>query len=565
MAIYHFNAKVITRGVGRSAVAAAAYASCSQIYNDYDGLTRDYSKKCGNIYSEIFLPPNAPTEWQDRETLWNAVEAAEKTKDSRLSRELVVSLPVELGIDEWKEILQEFISENCVSKGMCADVNIHDEDGHNPHAHILLTVRPLDEKGKWQAKTQKEYLCKRGDEERGFTAAEFKAAQSNGWEKQYQYRVGKKKVYMTSSEAEPFGYERTSKYPKSTHYGRQNPICDEWNSEEQILQWRKAWEDVVNLALEKNNQVERIDCRSFKERGVTEQPTIYEGTAARIMEKRGFISDRCELNRQIKEDNRLLRELKSEVKRLTELVKNTVSFIANTLETLRNKIVGTQYDINYNENLLTKIQQSSESVDIALWDYDDTKSEIKDKTSELAKLKTEKKKLSPVHIFKHKNLAEQIDKAETDLRKLKKHKSELMNRLGCKSDTDIQNIRDRRKKNDTFIKKLSAQNSDLLKQKDADKSEFLEIRNSTAPENADALQEERYILREEYRRKLTQQLKDKYVDKYDYDNFKEAEKAVNDELDEKALSLQWKLHRDRQRTTENMRSKPKRINHETER
>ena len=565
MAIYHFNAKVITRGVGRSAVAAAAYASCSQIYNDYDGLTRDYSKKCGNIYSEIFLPPNAPTEWQDRETLWNAVEAAEKTKDSRLSRELVVSLPVELGIDEWKEILQEFISENCVSKGMCADVNIHDEDGHNPHAHILLTVRPLDEKGKCQAKTQKEYLCKRGHEQRGFTAAEFKAAQSNGWEKQYQYRVGKKKVYMTSSEAEPFGYERTSKYPKSTHYGRQNPICDEWNSEEQILQWRKAWEDVVNLALEKNNQVERIDCRSFKERGVTEQPTIYEGTAARIMEKRGFISDRCELNRQIKEDNRLLRELKSEVKRLTELVKNTVSFIANTLETLRNKIVGTQYDINYNENLLTKIQQSSESVDIALWDYDDTKSEIKDKTSELAKLKTEKKKLSPVHIFKHKNLAEQIDKAETDLRKLKKHKSELMNRLGCKSDTDIQNIRDRRKKNDTFIKKLSAQNSDLLKQKDADKSEFLEIRNSTAPENADALQEERYILREEYRRKLTQQLKDKYVDKYDYDNFKEAEKAVNDELDEKALSLQWKLHRDRQRTTENMRSKPKRINHETER
>lgn len=565
MAIYHFNAKVITRGVGRSAVAAAAYASCSQIYNDYDGLTHDYSKKCGNIYSEIFLPPNAPTEWQDRETLWNAVEAAEKTKDSRLSRELVVSLPVELGIDEWKEILQEFISENCVSKGMCADVNIHDEDGHNPHAHILLTVRPLDEKGKWQAKTQKEYLCKRGDEERGFTADEFKTAQVDGWEKQYQYKIGKKKVYMTPSEAEPLGYERTSKYPKSTRYGRQNPIAAEWNSEKQLLKWRKAWEDVVNLALEKNNQMERIDCRSFKERGIKEQPQIYEGAAARIMEKRGFISDRCELNRQIKEDNRLLRELKSEVKRLTELVKNTVSFIANTLETLRNKIVGTQYDINYNENLLAKIHQSSESVDIALWDYDDTKNDIKDKTAELAKLKNEKKKLSSVHIFKHKNLAEQINKAETDLRKLKKHKSELMNGLGCKSDTDIQNILDRRKKNDTFIKKLSAQNFELLKQKDADKSEFLKIRNSTAPENADALQEERYILREEYRRKLTQHIKDKYVDKYDHDNFKEAEKAVNDELGEKAPSLQWKLQRDRQRTTENMRSRPKHRNHENER
>ena len=78
---------------------------------------------------------------------------------------------------------------------MCADVSIHDTDGHNPHAHILLTVRPLNDKGKWQAKTQKEYLCKRGDEEHGFTAAEFKTAQADGWEKQYQYKIGKKKVY----------------------------------------------------------------------------------------------------------------------------------------------------------------------------------------------------------------------------------------------------------------------------------------------------------------------------------------------------------------------------------
>ena len=104
---------------------------------------------------------------------------------------------------------------------MCADVSIHDTDGHNPHAHILLTVRPLDDKGKWQAKTQKEYLCKRGDEERGFTAAEFKTAQADGWEKQYQYKVDKKKVYMPPSEAEKQGYERVNKYPKSTRYGRQ--------------------------------------------------------------------------------------------------------------------------------------------------------------------------------------------------------------------------------------------------------------------------------------------------------------------------------------------------------
>lgn len=251
MVIYHFEAKVITRGTGRSVVAAAAYASCSQIYNEYDGIHHDYVKKRGNVYSEIFLPSNAPTEWQNRAELWNAVEAAEKSKDSRLARELIVALPVELQLDEWKSILHKFIKENCVDKGMCADVNIHDTDGHNPHAHILLTVRPLDEKGKWQAKTQKEYLCKRSYEERGFTADEFKAAQTDGWEKQYQYFVGKKKIYITHSEAIAQGLERANKYPKSTKYGRQNPICAEWNSEEQITKWRKAWEDVINLELER--------------------------------------------------------------------------------------------------------------------------------------------------------------------------------------------------------------------------------------------------------------------------------------------------------------------------
>ena len=564
MAIYHFNAKVITRGAGRSVVAAAAYASCSQIYNDYDGLTHNYLRKRGNIYSEIFLPPNAPQEWQDRETLWNAVEAAEKTKDSRLSRELVVSLPVELDIIEWEKILHKFISENCVSKGMCADVNIHDTDGHNPHAHILLTVRPLDEKGNWQSKTQKEYVCKRGNEEQGFTADEFKTAQSDGWEKQYQYFVGKKKVYMTPSEAEKYNYERASKYPKSTRYGRQNPIAAEWNSDEQLLKWRKAWEDVVNKALELNNRDERIDCRSFKERSIKEQPTIYEGAAARIMEKRGFVSDRCELNRQIKADNRLLREWREEVKRLTELVKNTVSFIANTLETLRNKIVGVQYDIDYNDKLSAKIQQSNTSVDIALWDYNDTESEIKNKTAELKKLKSEQKNLGSVHIFKQKNLSEQIAAAETDLKKLKKHKSELMHRMGCTTEADIQNLRYRRERNDTVIKNISVQNAELIKQKESDKSEFVEIRNNIAPENVDAIQEERYNLREKYRHKLSEQMKDKYGSKYNYDMLKEAEKSINDEFGEKQPSLQRKIRSNRQQAENNDRRRRQK-NHEYER
>ena len=170
MAIYHLEAKVISRGAGRSAVAAAAYMSCSQITNEYDGVQHDYTRKQGLVWQQVFLPEYAPAEWSDRAVLWNAVEENEKTKDSRLAREFVVALPIEMEKDGWITLLTEYIQENFVSDGMCADVAIHDTDGHNPHAHIMLTVRPLDEQGKWQYKTQKEYLCIRNGEEMGFTA-----------------------------------------------------------------------------------------------------------------------------------------------------------------------------------------------------------------------------------------------------------------------------------------------------------------------------------------------------------------------------------------------------------
>ena len=259
MAIYHLEAKVISRGAGRSACAASAYLSCSQILNDYDGIPHDYTRKSGLVWQQVFLPEYAPQEWSDRAVLWNAVEANEKTKDSRLAREFVVALPIELGKDQWTALLTEYIQNNFVAEGMCADVAIHNTDGHNPHAHIMLTVRPLDEQGKWQYKTEKEYLCVRDGDERGFTAAEFKAAQADGWEKQYQYKIGKKKVYMAPSAAEAQNLVRASKHPKSTKYGRQNPIAERWNSDEQIVVWRKAWADTTNAHLERAGADAQID------------------------------------------------------------------------------------------------------------------------------------------------------------------------------------------------------------------------------------------------------------------------------------------------------------------
>ena len=256
-----------------------------------------------------------------------------------MAREFVVALPIELSREEQIELLQEFIQEQFVSDGMCADAAIHDTDGHNPHAHILLTVRPLDERGKWQYKTEKEYLCMNNGEERGFTAAEFRTAQTDGWEKQSPYKVGKKKVYMTPSAAETQGLVRADKHPKSTRYGRQDPISERWNSEEQLAIWRAAWADVSNRCLERAGREERIDHRSNAARGLDELPTIHEGVTARALERKGMIADRCEINRQIKADNALLRELKAEIKKLAALVVRTVPAIAEGLEKLRGHVL----------------------------------------------------------------------------------------------------------------------------------------------------------------------------------------------------------------------------------
>ena len=348
MAIYHWESKVITRGEGRTACGAAAYMSCSRLYNDYDGIQHDYTRKGGLIWEHIFLTTMAPAEWNDRETLWNAVEVAEKAKDSQLAREFIVALPVELDAAAQIDLLTGFIQSVFVADRMCADVSLHDTDGHNPHAHILVTMRPLNEDGTWQYKTEKEYLCVRNGEERGFTAAEFKTAQAEGWEKQYQYKVGKKKTYMAPSEAEAQGLERVSKHPKATRYGRQNPITARWNSTEQIVAWRAAWADAVNHALERKGVESRVDHRSHAERGIDEKPTVHEGFRARQMEQAGFVSDRCELNRQIRADNALIRELKALIAKLMKAVKMTLAEIAYAMEQVRQDIIVLTYGIFHN-------------------------------------------------------------------------------------------------------------------------------------------------------------------------------------------------------------------------
>ena len=558
MNYFHLEAKVVSRGAGRSAIAAAAYASCSRLYNDYDGLTHDYTRKQGCLYSEVFLPQYAPEEWKDRQLLWEAVESVEKTKDSRLARELVVALPSELSLDDWKGMLERFVREQGIDLGMCADVNIHDPypPGHNPHSHILFTMRPLDENGKWQAKTQKEYLCKRGGEERGFTADEYKTAKTQGWEKQYMYQFEEKKEYLTPSEAEKIeGCIRISKTPKSTRYGRQNPLTELWNSEEQIFAWRKSWETIINEEQARHGIADRVDCRSHAARGLSKQPTVHEGYHARKLESMGIVSGRCELNRQIKADNKLLRELKKQVQKLMKAVKENIPAIASALETLRDHMVLIQYQLIMNISQQEAVVFQKNLLADILAEYKNVKSEIKAKTAEKKELIAEQKNCG-IHFIRASKLGEQIAALTEDIEELKFQKAQLLARLNCQ-DNGVAAKKQTLKEMDSALDTLVQQHTLLSGQKEADKAEFLEIRDGISSENKDAVMQEREAIRPQGRVGLVRRLYEKYRDKYSSDTFDEANPQVDAELKEHPIQKKKRSISEQLKTPKQEASQPK--------
>ena len=565
MAIYHLEAKVVSRGAGRSAVAASAYLSCSRLYNDYDGIQHDYTKKQGLVWQEVFLPAMAPPEWKDREQLWNAVEEVETSKDSRLAREFVVALPIELNRENQIELLREFIREQFVSDGMCADAAIHDTDGHNPHAHILLTVRPLDERGKWQYKTEKEYLCMKNGEERGFTAAEFRTAQNGGWEKQYPYKVGKKKVYMTPSAADAQGLVRADKHPKSTRYGRQNPISERWNSEEQLVEWRKEWADVTNRYLERAGREERIDHRSNAARGLDEIPTIHEGVAAQALERKGIISDRCEINRQIKADSALLRELKAEVKKLAALVSRTVPAIAEGLEKLRSRVLIFCYQLRHIGVGKYNLDNRVKAVKPELERYAGLVQQIKEKSEERKKLLAEKKKTQFYQIPKLHDFTRRITELTEEIEELKTEKNFLLRSLNCADDADISDVKKEIATLEIALKKLDEQEVKYATELEDAMKQYAELNAQVADMDAVELKDARLNIRPDRERSAADRIKAAYGEKYDpvmmHDSKRDVANLLNEETG--ARSVRNLLRQTQKMQQMQQRREPKR--HERER
>ena len=271
MAICHIPIKIIQRSKGKSAVAAAAYRSGTKLTNEWDCMTHDYTRKGGVICSEILLPSHAPPEFSDRSTLWNSVEQIEKARDSQLAREVEVALPRELTREQQLALVRSYVQDTFVSAGMCADFALHDKGDGNPHAHILLTIRPLKEDGTWGVKCCKVYDL----DEQGQRIPDGKG----GWKNHREDTTN-------------------------------------WNDKCNAEVWRSAWAAHTNQALEDAGRPERIDHRSYKRQGIDKIPTIHMGVAATRMERRGISTDKGNVNRQIAADNKLLKEIKVRMTRL---------------------------------------------------------------------------------------------------------------------------------------------------------------------------------------------------------------------------------------------------------
>ncbi|MBM7549847.1 MobQ family relaxase [Peptoniphilus gorbachii] len=272
---FHFSVNIISRGKGKSAVASAAYISGEKIKNEWDGVTHDYTKKQGVISKEIFLPDHAPKEYKDRKTLWNSVELFEKNSNAQLARNFIISLPKELSIEENKKMIEEYVQNNFVKEGMIVDLAIHDESregNQNIHAHIMTIVRPINEDGTWGQKSKKEYIL----DEKG-----EKILSKNGKPKT-------RKVELTT-----------------------------WNDKGNVEKWRENFSDLCNEYLAKNKIEKRVDHRSFKRQGIKQIPTIHLGASASAMERKGIRTEKGDINREIKKQNELLKNIGNEIKKIT--------------------------------------------------------------------------------------------------------------------------------------------------------------------------------------------------------------------------------------------------------
>lgn len=324
----HYSISVVSRGSGQSVMAAASYCLGQKLYSDHDGEWKyPHSSSQRVRYTEVMLPPNAPAEYANRQTLWNAVDEAEKRADAQTARRFVITLPKELTYEQNLSLIRAYCQAQFVSKGMICDLYYHDEHDGNPHVHLLVTMRAMDEQGRWLPKTKTTYvLDENGERIRG----------KNGrWLRD-----------------------------------RQNTV--DWSNPQNGEIWRHEWELAQNKALEAAGRPERIDMRSYERQGITDlEPQIHLGPEAAALERKGIPTTRGERNREIKRVNAIIRALQKSVAALGEWLQNIKETLA------RHDTIANPDDYNLGDVLLSYL--NLRKADREFWAHRaQTKASLKD-------------------------------------------------------------------------------------------------------------------------------------------------------------------------------------------
>ena len=289
----------IKRSAGQSAVAAAAYRAGEKLHSAYYGEDSDYTRKGGVICSEILLPSHAPPEYADRETLWNAVEKAERGKKAQLAYSFDIALQNEFSMQENIDLARQFLLDNFVSRGMVADFAVHQpdkEDGgiSNPHFHVMCPIRPIEPDGRWGKKQRREYVLDEHGE-------------------------------RVLDEAGNYVFNAVS--------------TTDWGKPETLEEWRQAWAEMCNAKFAEKGLDCRIDHRSFERQGVEQIPTQHEGPTVRAMEAKGIRTDKGDLNRFIRKTNALLREAKEKIAALIGWLKDVKAELAKPQPPMLNDLL----------------------------------------------------------------------------------------------------------------------------------------------------------------------------------------------------------------------------------
>ena len=311
--------KICGRGVtcsgGHSAVEQSGYICREKMYSEYDGQTY-YPKYAEDlVHNEVLLPANAPEEYKDPTKLWNSVEMAEKGKEAQLARTWRIELP-----NQWTyQFAIMFVRMLCerlfVSRGMCVQFAIHDSENNkgqrNLHCHIMMTLRSLDEQGKWMPKQRKVYLR----DENGERIPVI------------DKKTGQQKVDKQNRKQWKCTTEKTN----------------DWDNKENGKLWRKELADAINAAnAELGLTEDHWEHRSFKEQGLDIKPQIHLGEKASAMERAGIHTIRGDINRDIIARNAIIMNAKAmleHAKKELEEIKAIPVKAVETVKVIRNEII----------------------------------------------------------------------------------------------------------------------------------------------------------------------------------------------------------------------------------